>query len=684
MIGPVASTGLYPRDSITGSINDPSMAVVAMVEPEIAENTVPATTATTASRPGTWRTRRSIPSITFRASPVWKRTSPISTKSGIGVSEKLITAAALFLSIWLKPASPPRNKLAPTMLIAMNAKATGRPMNRSTEEPPRSSSEASCQDISAPLGRGHRIVPGPPLGQGKTMHAKEKLDAEQPEAQWHRREQPPFRDDQRLDRKRAALEARHRNARSVPDEIEAANHAENVADPFEQPPHIGGQRAQHDVDADVLSLPQQAGSGKERQEIDDVLGDLIARRDAAQTDVAQQHIGADQQRHRQKQKARQQHQRFEQAAVPVRQSRHAGTAPSIATLIGLGEKLLQFCAMLRALADDPRPAGLIGFVVIELSLGALELDRLNAGVSLTFGVLGVLLGENRHRIRFRLLPRLAQNIALGIGEPVPGGFVHQDRHFGGVEAGIDAIFRLLVPAEIEDAGDRPAVSVNDSPLESRINLAGRGLDDRRSERLEKIAVDRSDANLEATEIGLRDRLVEIEVKRISIDMPREEDRVHLFGIEPRHVVVAAVLAQLRHRPFGQLPGVGLGHHIGVESPGRIREIDNAGFERVADLERRHGLRSADIVDLKDALAVAIHPLDEELEAARIGGLFGEGGNRAQGDFLGRCRRCHRDHERAGDEGRAHGISPLRAESLLMIRSFNYNRGGVELSQLRPT
>jgi hypothetical protein len=32
----------------------------------------------------------------------------------------------------------------------MNAKATGRPMNRSTVEPPRSSSEASCQDISVP------------------------------------------------------------------------------------------------------------------------------------------------------------------------------------------------------------------------------------------------------------------------------------------------------------------------------------------------------------------------------------------------------------------------------------------------------------------------------------------------------------------------------------------------------
>ena len=91
-----------------------------------------------------------MPSITFRASPVWNRTSPISTNSGIGVSEKLITAAALFLSIWLKPASPPRNRIAPTMLIAMKAKATGRPMKRSTVEPPRSSSEASCQDISVP------------------------------------------------------------------------------------------------------------------------------------------------------------------------------------------------------------------------------------------------------------------------------------------------------------------------------------------------------------------------------------------------------------------------------------------------------------------------------------------------------------------------------------------------------
>ena len=53
-----------------GSISEPSIAVVAMVEPEIAENTVPATTATTASRPGTCLIRRSTPSMTLIARPV--------------------------------------------------------------------------------------------------------------------------------------------------------------------------------------------------------------------------------------------------------------------------------------------------------------------------------------------------------------------------------------------------------------------------------------------------------------------------------------------------------------------------------------------------------------------------------------------------------------------------------------
>ena len=85
-----------------------------MVEPEIAENTVPATTATTASRPGTWRISRSTPSITLMARPVWNSTSPIRMNSGIGVSEKFITARRWLRTSWARPASPPRNSQAPT------------------------------------------------------------------------------------------------------------------------------------------------------------------------------------------------------------------------------------------------------------------------------------------------------------------------------------------------------------------------------------------------------------------------------------------------------------------------------------------------------------------------------------------------------------------------------------------
>ena len=47
---------------MTGTISEPSIAVVAIVEPEIAEKTVPATTATTARRPGTCAISRSMPS----------------------------------------------------------------------------------------------------------------------------------------------------------------------------------------------------------------------------------------------------------------------------------------------------------------------------------------------------------------------------------------------------------------------------------------------------------------------------------------------------------------------------------------------------------------------------------------------------------------------------------------------
>lgn len=123
------------------------MAVVAMVDPEMAEKIVPATTATTASRAGMRRIRRSMPSMTLSATPVWNRTSPIRTNSGMGVSEKLVMEAEPLRTNWPRPGSPPRNSSAPARLMTRKEKATGRPRKSSAVEPPNSSSEACCQVI---------------------------------------------------------------------------------------------------------------------------------------------------------------------------------------------------------------------------------------------------------------------------------------------------------------------------------------------------------------------------------------------------------------------------------------------------------------------------------------------------------------------------------------------------------
>ena len=121
--------------------------MVAIVEPEIAENTVPATTATTESRPGTRQMRRSMASIAFIATPVWNRTSPISTKNGIGVSEKLAIDATPLRIICTSPASLPSQIHAPTTLMPKKANAAGRPTANSAVKAPNRTAAESHQTI---------------------------------------------------------------------------------------------------------------------------------------------------------------------------------------------------------------------------------------------------------------------------------------------------------------------------------------------------------------------------------------------------------------------------------------------------------------------------------------------------------------------------------------------------------
>src|SRR5690349_6567712 len=184
-----------------------------MVEPEIAEKMVPATTATTANRPGTWAIRRSTPSMTFTAMPVWNSTSPIRMKSGMGVNEKLAMEITLFRASCCTPTSPPSQIAAPAMFTAMKVNATGKPARSSSVEPPSINHAANCQLISR---RRDGVLPGAALAVRDPAHAEQHLDRQQGEGDGQRYEQPPLRRHHGLHRHRSGAVAGVRHLGAVP------------------------------------------------------------------------------------------------------------------------------------------------------------------------------------------------------------------------------------------------------------------------------------------------------------------------------------------------------------------------------------------------------------------------------------------------------------------------------------
>src|SRR5204863_3553553 len=85
-------------------------------------------------------------------------------------------------------------------------------------------------------------------------------------------------------------------------------------------------------------------------------------------------------------------------------------------------------------------------------------------------------------------------------------------------------------------------------------------------------------------------------------------------------VVAAVLALLRGARLRELEDVGLGHDVRIERAGGEADVDYAALHGLADLEGRNRLRSADEVELQDALTVLVElldPLDRSLHVELV-------------------------------------------------------------------
>src|SRR5882672_8733851 len=194
-------------------------------------------------------------------------------------------------------------------------------------------------------------------------------------------------------------------------------------------------------------------------------------------------------------------------------TRSITTRPARSMRLLFGEERLEARGDVRALLHRGGPCDFVGLVAECLGGRRIEADRLDAGFRLPLCFFGGIPGpENVLGLHREHLP--GEVTALRIRQSLVGGQVHHDGNLGIVETGIDAELGLLVPVEIEDATDGPAVTINNTTFERGVDLARRRGDDGRAKRLEKIAIDRGDADLQSGEVGLVDLLVDIDVERL--------------------------------------------------------------------------------------------------------------------------------------------------------------------------
>src|SRR5262245_4580310 len=196
---------------------------------------------------------------------------------------------------------------------------------------------------------------------------------------------------------------------------------------------------------------------------------------------------------------------------------HGDDRPVLRRLPSIPRQLTQLGSGLRRALDHRLPRHLVGAVEERLRGGSAEVERLDAGGGLAVALrldLGDLLGVER----FEPQRGVVEHLALGIVEALPGVLIDQHVDLDAVERRLHAELGHLIPAEIEDAGDRPAVAVDHAAFERGVDLARRRGDRRAAQRLDHVAVDRRDPDLEAGEVDLVDLLVEVDVERDVVEL----------------------------------------------------------------------------------------------------------------------------------------------------------------------
>jgi hypothetical protein len=133
-MGPTDMETLYPRFFISGRSIEPSIAVLAMVEPLVAAKIVPLRAARRLNRPGMRLSHRSSTSMVLKAILEWNMSSPMRMNMGTGARANVEMEEYMCRVTFCRPAEPMKISI-PSRSMRRKEKATGNPDMRKISRP---------------------------------------------------------------------------------------------------------------------------------------------------------------------------------------------------------------------------------------------------------------------------------------------------------------------------------------------------------------------------------------------------------------------------------------------------------------------------------------------------------------------------------------------------------------------
>ena len=262
-----------------------------------------------------------------------------------------------------------------------------------------------------------------------------------------------------------------------------------------------------------------------------------------------------------------------------------------------------------------------------------QFDDLQTRVLLLFDFGRRIFGRHVHVLAFQPNRLLFQESALSGGEFAPGVGAEDHTQLNGVKARLNAEFGFFMPAQIKNAQQGPAVAVDHAALQGGVDLTRCDLNHVGTQLLEEIAVNGRNAQFQASEVGLVDAFVAVDVVLNAFAGAGVVVQT-FFHHDFVQVVDGTVFAHLSHGLVGVVDGQAFGNNAGHKRGGGVGHVHHTTAQGIALLKGGDGLGATDVIDLDQALAFVVDLFHEAFKVAGVIGALLKSVHRLEGDLLG--------------------------------------------------